>query len=347
MINQYFSDQALTNLDSSRSDGFGYSEHAEILCDRLANTPGNIAVGLRGEWGQGKTSYLRTMQKICLNTDKLKQKAFPVFFNAWQYEQEENPLSALTMTVFNQLLVNKDFLELIDADNKKKGNLLESSLSLAKFGSANFPKFVESLAVKAKVGIPSWFPFASEAEITFDCSKLSKKDKADNIPNIKKYFKGNLAKIDEVSKYYRIFDLLEQLGQVKNKKNPFKIILLIDDLDRCEGDKVKFLLDNLKLILSSPAFAFVFGINQLIVQKQVQNVINKADPRADSGRHYLEKLIPIYVDLPNYQSKFNTFFEKSLLSDTIDDKEREEFEEYKTGLEIIWKNVKYNTTKNH
>jgi predicted KAP-like P-loop ATPase len=132
MINQYFSDQAVTHLDSSRTDGFEFEDRARKLTQKLANSSGNISMGIRGGWGEGKTSFLKTMQRVGMakahsyyNDGKvvnvndqnfLKDKefagqSFPVFFNAWQYEREENPLAALCGTIVNQLSVNAYFLK--------------------------------------------------------------------------------------------------------------------------------------------------------------------------------------------------------------------------------------------
>jgi len=54
MLNQYFSDQAVTHLDSSRGDGFVFEERARQITQKLANSSGNITMGIRGGWGEGK-----------------------------------------------------------------------------------------------------------------------------------------------------------------------------------------------------------------------------------------------------------------------------------------------------
>jgi hypothetical protein len=50
MINQYFSDQAVTHLDSSRIDGFVFEDRARKFSQKLANSTGNITMGVRGDW---------------------------------------------------------------------------------------------------------------------------------------------------------------------------------------------------------------------------------------------------------------------------------------------------------
>lgn len=151
MINQYFSDQAVTHLNSSRIDGFTFEGRARKFMQKLANSSGNITMGVRGDWGVGKTSFLKTMQRVGLakahsyfseeiganqneegkvqakdnqeKDEKYAERCFPIFFNAWQYEREDNPLAALCGNIVNQLSSNRYFLERAK-NNEKLKNIL-------------------------------------------------------------------------------------------------------------------------------------------------------------------------------------------------------------------------------
>ena len=55
------------------------------------STP-HFTVGIYGEWGTGKTTLMNAIEKN-LNTEgvlKNEQKILPVWYNAWQYDREEN-----------------------------------------------------------------------------------------------------------------------------------------------------------------------------------------------------------------------------------------------------------------
>jgi len=61
---------------------------AKIIKD---STP-RFTVGIYGEWGTGKTTLMTTIEKNLTNRaiPEKEQKILPVWFNAWQYEREEN-----------------------------------------------------------------------------------------------------------------------------------------------------------------------------------------------------------------------------------------------------------------
>jgi predicted KAP-like P-loop ATPase len=63
------------------------------------NTPMNI--GIYGEWGSGKTSFLERVAE-----ELHKRNIYPIWFNAWKYEKEDNLWSALIQTILDQAKVS-------------------------------------------------------------------------------------------------------------------------------------------------------------------------------------------------------------------------------------------------
>jgi hypothetical protein len=60
-----------------------------------------MTIGIYGEWGSGKTSFLMMLDKA------LQEKGiFPIWFNAWKYSQEDNLWSALLQTILNHARVS-------------------------------------------------------------------------------------------------------------------------------------------------------------------------------------------------------------------------------------------------
>ena len=44
-----------------------------------------------------------------------------------------------------------------------------------------------------------------------------------------------------------------------------RVVVFIDDLDRCQADKAFELLENVKLVLCQPGFVFVLALNHAVV----------------------------------------------------------------------------------
>jgi predicted KAP-like P-loop ATPase len=52
-----------------------------------------------GEWGTGKTSLMRLIERMLVDNDDV----VTVWFNAWRYEQEEHPIVPLVGTIVQAL----------------------------------------------------------------------------------------------------------------------------------------------------------------------------------------------------------------------------------------------------
>jgi len=74
-------DEPLTNKEADR---FGYSDIADKLINIIENVKPPFTIGLYGEWGSGKTSICKLVEK---NLEK--DKKFKVFyFDVWKYEKD-------------------------------------------------------------------------------------------------------------------------------------------------------------------------------------------------------------------------------------------------------------------
>jgi hypothetical protein len=81
-------------------DRLGFKRFVAPITQRIVhatseNTP--LTIGIYGEWGSGKTSFLRMVEE-----ELRKQSISPIWFNAWKYSLEENLWSALIQTILNQ-----------------------------------------------------------------------------------------------------------------------------------------------------------------------------------------------------------------------------------------------------
>ena len=99
-------------LESSRmlvdspatEDLLGFERFATPIRTRIEtatqeNTP--MTIGVYGEWGSGKTSFLMMLAKNLREKD-----IYPIWFNAWKYDQEDNLWAALLQTILDQARVS-------------------------------------------------------------------------------------------------------------------------------------------------------------------------------------------------------------------------------------------------
>lgn len=222
-----------------------------------------------------------------------------ISINPWEYEEGTD-----FVTIFFALLY-KEIIEKSFSENFKK----------------NVTKFVRTLlkTVKIKVNTPAYMPISGSAEIDF--SKLAEKEQ-----------KSILEKAIE-DKYLRrdtINNILDDT-EIKDKK----IIVFIDDLDRCSVDKVINTIESIKLFLSSKNCIFFLGCDleylksaiAIHYKEYIESKFkdNKNDIYKESidnfTKEYLEKIIQIPFNIPIIDKKnISEFINRMLNLDVANEK---------------------------
>src|SRR5688572_7883704 len=69
----------------SRSPALGFDQYARVLKDIIVKSEPQLAIGVFGEWGVGKTTLMLALK------ERLRvEEHITVQFNAWRYEREEH-----------------------------------------------------------------------------------------------------------------------------------------------------------------------------------------------------------------------------------------------------------------
>jgi len=253
-------------LEAGREDWLGYGATAIVLARAAIETSNPLTIGVFGEWGTGKTSLMRLIQR---EVDKDENTA-AVWFNAWQYEKEEHLIVPLVATINKEL--DKDW----KAEIKEGAKKLRDALRAIAYG----------FSVKGKVGIP----LISEAEVN-----LSGKDMIARYQELTK---------DSVLDRSLYFDAFEKLKECVKQSGAPRIVIFVDDLDRCMPDKAVQLLEGIKLILHQPGFSFVLGLNEVIIDAYIKTKYEKE--LKIEGTHYddyLDKMVQVKIPVPARDTK--------------------------------------------
>ena len=100
--------------------------------------------------------------------------------------------------------------------------------------------------------------------------------------------------------------LNQLLGKSKGKAR--RLVILVDDLDRCEPESAFKLLEGIKIYLNLPSCVFVLGMNQEIIEGAIAAHFGKEQKdvpppvRAHRAREYLEKLCNEVWHLPFHET---------------------------------------------
>jgi hypothetical protein len=88
------------------------------------------------------------------------------------------------------------------------------------------------------------------------------------------------------------------------KENPNRLIVFVDDLDRCEPQAISKTLDAIRLVMDIENVVVIIGIDHRIafraVEKQYQELADDERTSADIARDYLGKIIqlPVSLEIP-------------------------------------------------
>lgn len=194
-----------------------------------------------------------------------RENVVTVWFNPWRYEQEEHPLVPLVGTVVREL------------EKRNQPSRVGRSFSAL---SRALKALAYGVSVTPSMKIPGLAGF--EASLAF-------KDVADRYEQLTK------DTLVDRSLYYGAFAELDAV----QLDHDIRIVILIDDLDRCFPDKGVKLLESIKLALDQPGFIFVLAVAREVIEGYLQHRYAMDYGIKDfDGRRYLDKIVQLPFHIP-------------------------------------------------
>jgi hypothetical protein len=271
-------DHAIGESATRSVDGLGFAAYAEVLAEVARATRGPFTIGVFGEWGSGKTSLMHLVEQK-LSGDP---SVVTVWFNAWRYEKEEHPIIPLVGTIVQELESRKSLLNKVGASAR---TMIRSLRAIAYGFSA-----------KATVKMPGF----AEVEAAFVAKDMIDRDERLTPDPI----------IDR-SLYYGAFHALDSI----DISNELKIVIIIDDLDRCFPDQAIRLLESIKLVLSQPGFIFVIGVARRVIEGYLQHrYVKEFGITNFKGGLYLDKIVQLPFHIPPSVDRMDEFCKTLLAS---------------------------------
>jgi len=322
-----YSDQA------TDCDELDFNHYAEALAEILATAETPFTVGIFGPWGSGKSSLLLMLQKLLERpslsdpggkamSDAPKRRVPPrpkiLPFNAWVYDQEPSLWRALLLRVVDELRVkgknSKKARELDDlqaslyrdVDRTEKGGMEIDLGALVKGGAKAGVKI-------ALAHIPGY--------ALLDTIRSLGRDNVDAPDELFDALKRKTVRfhLDQVKFVEQFRGRFEKL--IKDRIGPDnRLVVFVDDLDRCLPEKAVQVLEAIKLFLDVKGCVFVLAVDPNLIARGIEHryrdyftaieTPNRAAGATEaaegfpirglplSGRDYLEKIIQIPFSLP-------------------------------------------------
>lgn len=296
--------------NETSQDLLGFKVHANLLIDVVKDdTVLPITIGVFGDWGSGKSSILQiikdTFEEKDENDNFIENDTLCIYFNGWTFEGYDDAKAALLNAILKELEENKKLTSEIKDAVTEKAKKLWQSIDWMR-GAGMVLKNVALPAVSAYfTGGASLIPFTYQKLSEWGTNspetlikKLQSEDGKDFFKSItKEETEGDKKdKTNAVAEFRKNF--IDLLDVTKFKR----LVVIIDDLDRCSPERIIENLEAVKLFLNVPKTAFIIGADSRIVKHAIEHKYkNNSQIEEDNTRiidDYLEKLIQLPYSLP-------------------------------------------------
>lgn len=281
-------------LDSETSiDYINFATIAGSVVELIEQADGKpLSIGVSGAWGTGKSSLIKlTREALAESNNGPDTKYQFVEFNAWLYQGYDDARAALLEAIATKLA---------EVAKEKKTGSEKTQEFLERIDWFRAASLVGGSAVALALGLPpvgligqftSWFGRAGKGvdgaaieqgqdlveQAATEGKSLLKKPEADESPR---------QRIEALRRTFE--EALEELD--------IRLVVLIDDLDRCLPETAISTLEAIRLFLFLDRTAFVIAADDEMIKHAVRKHFD--DPSTALVTNYFDKLIQIPIRVP-------------------------------------------------
>lgn len=309
----------IVNDQPTDKDALDFTPYVETLADiiQTGNTP--LTIGVFGTWGSGKTSLMKMVKK------NLPDDFTVAWFDAWKYDKEETLWRAFLLNVL--FAVEKKSGETEELKTLK--TMLYRGLEFEKTGGVtiDLAKLGAKVAEGAiQIGLSFIPPLATLADMA---KELQKSGTGNVVGGFETAIQRERTKIyvEQVRSLEQFQDKFSKL--VKSYIAPKRLVVFVDDLDRCMPEKAIEVLEAIKLFMDVENCIFALGVDQEVIARGIElkykefNYIQKDEQQRTNfsieGLSYLEKIIQLPFQIPPVELSDMGDYVRGLSTDWPDD----------------------------
>jgi predicted KAP-like P-loop ATPase len=308
----------IVNDQATETDALDFTPYVETLADiiQTGNTP--LTIGVFGTWGSGKTSLMKMVK------NKLPNDFTVAWFDAWKYDKEETLWRAFLLSVLSAVKETSQKLGKPTEEFEKMQSLLYREMEFEKVGGVtiDLPKLGGAVATGLVKLSLSFIPGISALtklveELQSGAGKSATDDAVSAITR------------ERTKIYIEQVQFLEQFQEkfaklIKTHIAPNRLVVFVDDLDRCLPEKAIEVLEAIKLFLDAENCIFVLGLDQEVIARGIEMKYKELGSKQDGdnqqhftieGVRYLEKIIQLPFQIPQIESQDMSDFVHGLSTD--------------------------------
>jgi len=301
--------------DSQVNPVLNVEKTAKIIVDIIGEIDSKevgLMFGLFGKWGRGKTFL---WERICNYINKEEKKFHIIKFHAWLYQETPASWAYLYEKITESLIpkpVDKGCYQKLNYWNSIfRLNIKRNGLTpLLKYAFVLISTFLVSFisyCIKQKVGVDYNFFDIDQIAIIFAgissiIALISKERGRKAIDLFKKYtskhsYKNLLGFQSEIQSELKI--LINFWADNKSNTGK-KIILFVDDIDRCSEERIIQVVDALRVLLEddeiSKRLIVILAVDETILKRAITHKYNGILTSDEQKQKNLKKLTREYID---------------------------------------------------
>lgn len=300
-------------------DKLGFDQFAVPLANRIATTSRAgtpWTIGVYGEWGSGKTSFLMMVDKA-LGAHGVR----PIWFNAWKYVREENLWAALIERIITEAKLSVPWY-------RRPWARLRVWWKSIDFRAGIWEVFRKSFVLLFRLALLAVLILMAISLVPVPSNPVANSLAANPVlhhPVVRvlvALFAGLGAKPDallklfdiklgaDLSKFRRRQAHREQAALLDDFNREFRgvldvvyatkpLVVIIDDLDRCLPEQTLQIVETVKLVLDEPGCVFLLAVDREIIEHAI--AVKYKDLHAggrELGETYFEKVVQLPYSLP-------------------------------------------------
>jgi hypothetical protein len=289
----------------STQPALGFDDTADALARIIDQSAPQFAVGIFGGWGSGKTTLMQAIEDR-LDNDRI----VPVRFSAWRYEKEEHLIVPLLDTVREALLAwsagRPDGGQRARQTASTIGRVMRSILA----------------GMSMKIGVPGAIDISFDANKALTEHRAAGEDDDDDARVPGSFYHASFRALQDA---FAVF-----VGQ--GTENNRRLVVFVDDLDRCLPESALQVLESMKLFFDLPGFVFVVGLDQDVVEHVIDAKYARPAGATDehagsrvSGAEYIKKIFQLpYRLAPVAINQLDEFLEAAYREADLPDDQRSE-----------------------
>jgi hypothetical protein len=307
-------------------DRLGFESYVDafvkLVLDERTQPP--LAIGISGAWGSGKSFLLSAIKgklegrKVETKTRRqqstLEKPVYVVNFNAWDYNSSDAVWPGLVRGILDKLEESVGYWgrslsrmkrnltrQIGDIRNKLLPWVLlfiAAMIAVAVITRGNWQLFFLSISVLGFGGMLAILKMITDLPVAQWITGLF---------NEGRDYGTAIGYMEEIRK-----DISELKKRLPQKT---KIVVIIDDLDRCNSDKIAETLEAIKLLLVFDIFIVFLAIDANVISRAIEKRYKEMLAEAGrSGYLFLEKIIQIPFRIPEPDSSMLDRYLFGLLS---------------------------------